>query len=90
MGRSEKIKFVNLQIFPTAFIYKEECRKKNSRASYAVSKLKVDKMRPFVEGDFVIKCLITVLNVVCLKKSCYFHFHPGRELQDKSRICQQM
>lgn len=44
----------------------------NTRASYAVSKLVAENMKPFTDGEFVKKCLMTVVEIVCPEKKALF------------------
>jgi hypothetical protein len=45
---------------------------KNTRASYEVSRLIAENMKPFTDGDFVKKCLIAVVDIVCPEKKTLF------------------
>lgn len=44
----------------------------NTRASYEVSRLIAENMKPFTDGDFVKKCLIAVVDIVCPEKKNLF------------------
>ena len=46
---------------------------RNSCTSYVVSKLTAEKIKLFVEEEFVMECLMTVVGIVCPEKSHYFH-----------------
>ena len=44
----------------------------NTRASYEVSKLIAEKMKPFCDGEFIKECMLKVVDVVCLEKKNLF------------------
>ncbi|XP_069767039.1 general transcription factor II-I repeat domain-containing protein 2-like isoform X2 [Narcine bancroftii] len=46
--------------------------KRNIHASYAVSKLIAEKMKPFTDGDFVKECLMAVVDIVCPENKSLF------------------
>lgn len=57
----------------TSFFTKKrsECEA-NTRASYEVSRLIAEKMKPFTDGEFVKQCLMTVVDIVCPEKKSLF------------------
>ena len=54
------------------FTKKRGKSERNTRASYALSKLIAEKIMPFAEGEFVKECLMAVVDIVCPEKKSLF------------------
>ena len=92
MGRPRKMKFVNFPNFCCSSIHflprRAQKKKRNTPASYAVSKLIGEKIKLFVEGEVVMKCLMAFIDIVYPEKIRYFHplVFLEQQLQDKLRM----
>ena len=62
----------SLQQQSSFFTKKRGESKRNTQASYAVSKLIAEKMMPFAEGEFVKECLKALVDIVCPEKKLLF------------------
>ena len=88
--RKEKINKLksNLKQQSSMFARKNTENENNTIASYQVARLIAEDMKPFVDGEFVKKCMLAVVDVVCPEKAQLFRNISLSARTVTRRICE--